>query len=572
MSLTNREWAEQNLGWPSRAWISVLDVASPKRAVFARHFARMDRDAEYRQRVDEVMESRGYENAHSSTTSTPWLSSGWGPRSADAEILGDLPKLRNRSRELGRDDAIGKGIKRKKVDGYVGPGIDDRAATGNDAKDDAIDAVWKELREKIFPAENCGWFEGQRLIAARLHEDGEVWTKRSKAAAREPLFIEIVEADRVDTPLDVRKLIADPKGSVRLGVERDEFGRVLAWWICKYHPGDQVLVGTIGLPIKVPTQAAKDFSRVQTGDAVHLRLFDRAGQSRGVPECTPVLQDIRDLDLFVLAVLKRLQVAAMFATFIESPEALDDVVDATREKYGYRLKQDLHPGMMFLLHPGEKISTVNPNFPIPDVEALNKIIARRIGAGTGLGWQSFFYDFSEANYSSARMDRLEAEAAERSPQQQCMATFRWIRRVVLEDALLRGEPRLMAVNVQVADLDKVTQFPRPKPSVDPEKDAKADALDLALGKTTLQILLAERGLDWQEVLIQRAKEKAALEQLGLEFLLAPQAPGAGAEQKDDEEPKPKAKRTASTLDVVHVNGRIGRFLAEEKRQRELIRG
>lgn len=564
---SNRAWADEHLSAGRRAWLGLLDLAAPRRALLGRHFARMDADAGYREEVDNLMSSRGYAKATSTNQSTPWLSSG--PRSADAEILGQLPKLRNRSRELGRDDPLGKGVKRKKVDGYVGPGIEDRASTGDDAKDDVIDAVWQELREEIFPAEDCGWFEGQRLIAARLHEDGELWVKRSKAAAREPLFIEIVEGDRVDTPVDVRKHMADPDGGeVRAGVELDRFSRVVAWWISRYHPGDALLVNAVGSKLKIPTSVA-DYVRVAKRDAKHLRLFDRSGQSRGVPEMSSVLQDVKDLDLMIWSVLKRFQVSAMFAVFIESPEALDDIVDATKKKYGYQLKQDLHPGMIFLLNPGEKMNTLNPNFPIPDVAELNKLLARRIGAGVGLGWQSIFYDFSEANYSSARMDRIEAEAAERSPQQQIMATLRWIRRAVLEDALLRGEPRLVDANVALQDLDKVRLIARTKPSVDPEKDARAAEIETRIGHKTLLEQLAERGVDWEEHLIQLAKEKAAREALGLvdvqEALLQVQDEDA-QDQGDDEKPaKKKEPKKANPRDVVHVNGRIGRFLRDEEK-------
>lgn len=51
--------------------------------------------------------------------------------------------------------------------------------------------------------------------------------------------------------------------------------------------------------------------------------------------------------------------------------------------------------------------------------------------------------------------------------------------------------------------------------VDPVKEAQACQIRMDIGLSTLEAECAGQGLDWEEVLEQRAREKAKLTELGL---------------------------------------------------------
>ena len=515
------DWAPT--GW-RRAWIGALDLIAPKRAQLARHFARYETDATYRASWDVLFERGhgGYRDAQRAPDKTPSRVFGWS-RSADAEILGDLKNLRAFCREAARDDPVASGVLRAYMQGVVGTGVNDQSSALERDKQTAINAVWRSLRDSLFPAERLSWAGGQRLLARRKLEDGEAFVVRYWPQSGDPVQFDLVEADRVDTPLDAEP--EDPEGEIREGVERDRDGRIVAYWVAKKHPGDTALRTVIRGKRQVVRPLVKaEFTRVRAEDAFHLRNEHlRPGQTRSVPILHAVVQDLRDLDLLVEAVLKRVQVAACFAAFIKSPEDVKQFATATGKKYGLRLKQDLVPGMLYKLFPGEEIQTLNPNFPMPDLDVFVRLIARRVGTALGVSWQIVLSDFSEANYSSARADDRRAEKSYAIARQDLVECLTWIRRTVLEDALLRRELVLVRAGVTAEDLDATWIAPQRNVLLDPEKENKADVIALEGGLDSQKDVHARRGKDWEEVMRQRLLEEKREQELRAELGL-PQAP------------------------------------------------
>jgi len=212
---------EWRLGWWRRAWYAAVGLVAPKRARLAKHFARYDEDPSYRAQWNTLFSQRGYKHARSTGQQTPFTS-GFHPRSADAELLHDLHWLRNRSRELARDNSVASGVLRAWVEGVVGCGIQDRSAAGSGVEDE-IDATWERLRDSLFPAERQPWAQMQRMMASRALEDGEYWVIRYWPEDGGPVQFELVEGDRVQTPLDGEQFMADPEGQIKEGIERDRF-------------------------------------------------------------------------------------------------------------------------------------------------------------------------------------------------------------------------------------------------------------------------------------------------------------------------------------------------------------
>jgi hypothetical protein len=180
--------------------------------------------------------------------------------------------------------------------------------------------------------------------------------------------------------------------------------------------------------------------------------------------------------------------------------------------------------MIFVLRPGDKATTINPNFPVPDLKVLQEILARRIGAALGISWRVVLSDLGEANFSAARADRIEFEESASIPRMLLVAGLDWMRRLALEDALLRGCPRLVEAGVTVEDLAKVTWLRRAKEWLDPKAEADGDIAALEGKLITRRDYHAKRGQDWKAELIEQLDEEVfEREQRALRGLPAPAA-------------------------------------------------
>ena len=480
-------------GWLERAIDSALSVISPRRLVVRTHLRRMDNDAEYRDTFMLGMRLRGYRGAEKRKTRTPF---GDATRSADAELLRDLPTLRNRSRELNRDDAVGTGITDTFVRNIVGTGIVAQATSGDPDKDRRIERVWKNRCDNLFPVDGLLQEEAQRLLINKMLEDGEILVHAAYDDDGR-LFFEIIEGDRIVPPRSHKP----SKGhEIRDGVERDSRSVIVGYWVLKGHPGDNIVPGKFG--------EMSEMLRLPAEDCCHFKVVERPGQSRGIPLLHAVMQDLRDLDLLMVASIKRVQIAALLAAFIKTGPGMGipDTVEVTARKEGYILDQALEPGMMWQLGEGEEIQTLVPNFPTPELEPFIILIARRIGAALGVTWQMILKDFGKANYSSARTDLLESRPTFTILQhffsRKCLD---WQWNLVMEDARLHGDALLAGVSAEESLGARWT--PNGWKWVDPVKEANAARIELEMGTTTLRDIAASKGNDWEEIQDQRLLEE-----------------------------------------------------------------
>lgn len=508
---------------------------NPRRAMLNRHARYMNQHEDYREFMEVI--ARSYRGADTGRNGGQWK--GLMQAAADAEIIIDLPTLRSRSRELMRNDSIGAGLRKTFLSNVIGTGIrpQPRVKTGIEEFDDTVNmnlmAVWNERKDKLNPADGLDQGSLQRLIFGKIFEDGDHIIKRSKRSDSDPVFFECVEGERLGYPFSKSP---DTTNEIRDGVEKDDLKIPVAYWINKQHPGDYLAFNkTVNL---------WDYRRVDASEVIHLKVVERPGQTRGVPFLHTVLQDIHDLDLLMIAALKRTQIAACFCAIIQSDLPMDQILPpvpisgAQAGTYG-KLEQQMEPGMFLKLNPGEKIETLVPNFPVPELVPFIVILAKRIGAAVGISWQLVLKSFDGANYSSARTDLLESRQVFVLLQNwfvhnYLQPSWMWI----MQDARLRGDRRLRGVTDDM--LRQVTWIGNGWRWVDPTKEATATQMELAMGITTLRDVCAAAGKDWREMVDQRAYEKAYLEERGLGEMFNPDMAGKTVKQDVEEEAEEEA--------------------------------
>ena len=214
---------------------------------------------------------------------------GWYAASTDAnvELMGSLIWLRNRSRDLIRNNPYAARAIEELAGNVVGTGIVPKAKTGNAAIDKIIDAEWPFFADACDTPQRLDFFGMQTLAVRTMAESGEALVRfRPRLAAsnlRVPLQLQMLEADF----LDQSRTMGLINGHVMEGVQFDEMGRRAAYWLFSYHPGGVLILNPRGGIISQPVPADQ---------IMHVYRVLRPGQVRGVPWLSPVMMALRDLD------------------------------------------------------------------------------------------------------------------------------------------------------------------------------------------------------------------------------------------------------------------------------------
>ena len=189
-----------------------------------------------RQRAAIAMLARSYEGARVGRRTEGWVVAG---SSANAEIGTALSRLRDRSRDLVRNNPYAAKAVQAVVSNLVGTGILPRARSGDAAVNEAADKLWARFAESC-DADGLTDFSGlQALIVRAMAESGEclvrIRERRIEDGLPVPLQLQLLEPDH----LDAGKTGDLPNGGfVVQGVEFDPLGRRRAYWMFPVHPGE----------------------------------------------------------------------------------------------------------------------------------------------------------------------------------------------------------------------------------------------------------------------------------------------------------------------------------------------
>lgn len=331
---------------------------------------------------------------------------------ADYDILPDLPILRERCRDLSRNNPLARGALNTKVTNVVGTGLKLQARIDYEYLGLSADEAeaWERNVEREFrlwaDSPNCDRestlnFYGLQAMAFRQTlENGDsfvllpYWPRKSFPYGT---CIQLVEADRVSNPS-----FAIDKPTLAGGVEKDDAGAPIAYHILKTHPGNPF--GQAREWVRYPA-----FSETGRRLVLHLLTKERPGQSRGVPDLAPVIELFKQLGNYTDAEVMAAVVSAMFTLFVESqfPQGftLQDMMDAGVQFSDKDLK--LGNGLIAYLRPGEKVSAPVPGRPNQAFDPFVIAILRQIGVALELPFEVLIKHFT-ASYSASRAALLEA--------------------------------------------------------------------------------------------------------------------------------------------------------------------
>ena len=319
---------------------------------------------------------RNYAGAIISRLTSDWMST---QASADAEIRTSIKKLRDRSREMVRNNPYAKQAKRTTQVNVVGSGIKLQSQVQQVRGRKPSEAINRLIEEKWHlwtRAQHCdvagrhSFHMMEWLATGALPESGEALfriIRRPFGGSRVPLALEMIESDVLDEEYQGATLAR--LNEWRMGVEINEWGRPVRYAFLTRHPGDYWFQNA-------PQKGDKHVF-LPAEDVIHLFIPERPQQHRGVPWFHSVMADAHQLQGYEEAAVIRARAGASVMGFVTSPdgELEGDDVEADRRI------SEFEPGMWKYLEPGQDVTVPNISSPDQQYEMFVKNKVRRFASG-----------------------------------------------------------------------------------------------------------------------------------------------------------------------------------------------
>ena len=285
------------------------------------------------------------------------------------------------------------------------------------------------------------FYEMQELIFRGMlsNGDGLGLIKYSNTTPFMPyeLRLQIIESDRLCSPLyaaaNVVKSLnytiaeginADNGNRIVNGVEIDDNGKLIAYWICNRYPQEYMR-----LHHKERKWIRIEAYGKRTGNPNVLHLFKatRASAYRGVPLLAPVIESLKQLTRYSDAEIMAAVISGMFTVFVKSngssannplsgmanPFAMNSMpvpTDDSGASEHRRTSADdvvIGNGAVTVLEDGEDISIANPTRPNANYDGFIVSVFKQVGAALDIPYEVLLKSFN-SSYSASRAALLEA--------------------------------------------------------------------------------------------------------------------------------------------------------------------
>ena len=440
-----------------------------------------------------------------------WRASGGGPNTIS---LGSLKNIRDRSRDLSRKVPwITSAIESVAAD-IVGTGIRPRSSAVDDKFRKSVEILFRDWNMDA-DADGVQPFYGLQLMAVRtVIEAGECFVRRRPRRLADglsaPLQIQILEPEFV--PLD-NAMGMIPRGGnvVKQGIEFNPLGQRVAYWMYKDHPYDYAGIGRI---------QNLEVVRVPASEVLHIYKPLRPGQVRGIPWLYPVMLRVRDLLEYEDAELVRKKTAAMFAAFVTRKAGelgpLEDDEEDTSAASDSVGETTLEAGTVQILEAGEDVTFSNPADSGSSYEPFLKTQLRAIASAVGATYEAVTGDYSDSNFSAARMARNTINR--RTAPFQDLFSFQFNQPILnwlIEAAFIGGKISAAGYVDSPRDHTRAEWIAPGWPYTNPKEEAAADELVVKAGLDSRKAVARRRGKEVTDIDLDQADDNARADSLGL---------------------------------------------------------
>ncbi len=448
-----------------------------------------------RARIATELVQRHYEAA-----STGRRTQNWNRNTGDANSIHNgrsLGSLREVARDLVRNNPFAEAGITTIVDHTIGTGIMAKPYPANER----AAARWKLWADTTAcDADGRNNLAGlQKLVLRTVAESGEALVRRRMRRLEDglpiPLQLQIIEPDLLDTSKSVPQL--PNGGQIIQGVEFGPLGDRAAYWLYPSHPGSSMQFSGSIYP---------GSKRIPASEVLHVFKGKRPGQVRAATWLAPVILRLKELDEYEDATLMKQKIAACLAVITSD-------VDGSAAALGTSDDTDnpgvdtLEPGAILNVPPGRSVDVVQP----PSVSEYGRFVTsnlRAIATGMHVTYEDLTGDFSEVNFSSARLARLKHWARVEDWRWQmlvpqfCDPVWGW----AMDALQMMGE-----IDARPA----ARWTPPPMPMIEPDKEGLAYQRNIRTGIQSWSESVRERGYDPDELIAEMKADNERLDAAGI---------------------------------------------------------
>ena len=407
---------------------------------------------------------------------------------------GDRHRLSWISRDMLRNNPRVVKIRRQLVNNVVGAGIQPSIqwlGKNDDARKGRVEAlIRRHCLTTAFDTDGLLTMLGQQGLGfGTIVGDGEVLFRRRFRRASDGFAlgfqVQVLEADFLNKNID--GTLGNGNLAVQ-GIEFNKIGKRVAYHLYTHHPGSRMG----GMP---------KTRRVTADNVIHAFDVTRPGQQRGISWLAPVITLLHELQKYQDGQVKRQEIASMFAGIFKTEKTGDDLGDELGT---------LSPGGILTVGEGEDLTFTNPP-TVEGYEPFMRVTDRTVAAGMGITFEALTGDYSQVNYTSGRMGRMDVDPNIRDWQQNlmiakiCAGFGRWTQEAIEDSTDI---PR---------DLYEIAWTPPTRPVIDPTKDYKAAEIAMKSGQKSRRQVIREQGGDPEKIETEIADERAWAQDADLVF-------------------------------------------------------
>ena len=431
------------------------------------------------------------------------------PTTIDYQIRTNLYRLRANARDLALNNPIVRQYLTLLAQNVIGPkGMKLLAQVRNNngglnkGINDKIEAGWKDFWKSPFVDGKQSGVCGEQTLIKSVARDGEIFVRLviDRSLNKFAFGLQIIDPDLVDHTYNRPR--SQSQNEIRLGIEVDQYGRMVGVWIWNSYPQD------------INSGVPHERTRIPGNEILHIFDAERANQSRGFSWLNSVMLPLKHLDGFMEAsVIASRTAACTFPIFEQT-----DITQADENAVNFEM--ELNPGKGMTLPPGLK-SAHNFAPPPPQIGTgeFVKACLRFFASGLTVSYNALANDLEHVNYSSIRSGLLIERDRWEVLQQWWIGAFRQkVYEAWLPCALLSGA--LVLDSRDPAKFQAVHWVPRGWKWVDPLKDVNSAVIAIENGLSSRTAALAEKGENFEDTCEKLSDEKKIADSFGLDFSAA----------------------------------------------------
>lgn len=445
-------------------------------------------------------------------------------------------KLVPRSRyEIG-NNGYSDGIAQTYATDLVGVGPQLRMQTGSEGFNRLVELNWFnwckaiQFRRKLW------------TMAHAKHCDGEgIGVVRQNRNVANPVNIDWVlyETEQCQTP----GLGTLQPGRID-GIDFDEFGNPSAYFFLQQHPGGQFsFENRLMNPERVPAEFVTHWFKLR-----------RPGQHRGIPETASTLNLGAAARRWRESTLTHAEMIAKLTVLLKS---LMNPADDDADPVTAMSTLELLAGTMTALPNTVEPVQLDAKQPSAQFEMFHKILVNEQARPKSMPYNKAACDSSSYNYASGRLDHQTYYAALDVEREDCNDSVldvlfaNWFDLAVVTFGWLGGNPAAITDGARA----HIWDWPR-HAVADVEPEANAINTKLHNGSTTLSRVYSEAGYDYDDEIIQQAKDFGVSEEQMRQINLIRHSDRGNAQFVAGAMGADKLK---STMDAYGVGVRAGAF-------------